>query len=68
MAYEPRCPRCGSERMQYVKARVRIRGRHSRTYAGWWACLDCWAKSFGATDDPNGILPVGVRRIDDDDG
>jgi rubredoxin len=59
------CPKCGAtgERVQYVSARVPVfvGGQTvGSTLAGWWACLDCWHKFDGATDNENGVLPAGV--------
>jgi DNA-directed RNA polymerase subunit RPC12/RpoP len=57
-----KCPNCGGERTHYVTARVNLKhDTDGSTAAGWYACLDCWAKFNGATDDPDGVLPVGVQ-------
>jgi len=58
------CPNCGSQRTIWIQTRVPVSKYHRNptTAATWQICLDCWRKWNGATDDPHGILPAGVKR------
>lgn len=56
------CPRCDSARVNREERRVKrtAGGWECWTYAGWWACTDCWHKWDGITDSGDGVLPDGV--------
>ncbi len=63
------CPKCDSNRVDYIAIRVPLDEGTGTTLGGYWACRDCWCKFNGATDDPRGILPAGVspREKNDDE-